>query len=98
VEDCLHPNERGAGTMQATPTQAVSRTSGIVGLIGGLALIIGSFMVWVKLAFDGAAFAEILGIDPSLIQGSGLPDAVTVNGIDRDGKFTLVCGIVAWGR
>lgn len=60
--------------MAASTTHSVSRTSGIVGLIGALALIMGSFMAWAKLSFDG------------------LP-ALTVKGIDRDGKYSLACGV-----
>jgi hypothetical protein len=67
----------------------------IVGGIGALLLIVGSFMTWVTVSLNIDKFAQLLGIDPGLISGSGVGTTTTVSGTEGDGKITLVLGFVA---
>src|SRR3972149_460512 len=58
-----------------------SPTAAIVGIVGAVLAIIGSFLVWAKVSADFG----------SLGQGSV---SVTVKGTEGDGKITLVLGIL----
>lgn len=69
----------------------------ILTAVGGALLILGSVMTWAKAAIDLPAFANALGIDPSLIPASAAAEtskafAGTSSG---DGKVALVCGVIA---
>jgi hypothetical protein len=71
-------------------------TSMILGIVGGIALAIGSFLTWVTVSVDFDKIATALGIDPAQI-----PAAVRAQGTASvtgwkggDGKWTLVAGIV----
>ena len=69
--------------------------AGILGIIGGAMLIVGSFMTWVSVKLDVNAFAELLGVDPSLLTGAGVPTSDSSAGTKTsDGKITLVMGII----
>jgi hypothetical protein len=76
----------------------VERTSkpvaGILGIIGGAVLVVGSILPWAKVSLDLDKFASVLGVDPSLLAGVGAQTSQNVNGLDADGKITLVAGIV----
>jgi hypothetical protein len=67
----------------------------IVGGIGAVLLIVGSFLTWVTVSLNIDKFAQLLGIDPSLISGSGVDTTTTVSGTSGDGKITLVLGLLA---
>ncbi|MEO8476985.1 MAG: hypothetical protein ABI572_08040 [Actinomycetota bacterium] len=67
----------------------------IAGGIGAALLIIGSFLTWVTVSINIDKFAELLGIDPGLISGSGIDTTTTVSGTSGDGKFTLFFGVIA---
>ena len=67
----------------------------ILGGIGALLLIVGSFLTWVTVSINIDKFAELLGIDPGLISGSGIDTTTTVAGTKGDGKFTLSLGVIA---
>ncbi len=67
----------------------------IAGGIGAALLIIGSFLTWVTVSINVDKFAELLGIDPGLISGSGIETTTTVAGTSGDGKFTLFFGVIA---
>jgi hypothetical protein len=67
----------------------------ILGIIGGALLAIGSFLTWVTVTVNVNAFAGLLGVDPSLLTGAGVPSSASNAGIKTsDGKITLVAGIV----
>jgi hypothetical protein len=67
----------------------------IMGIIGGALLIIGSILTWVTVTLDVNAFAELLGVDPTLLEGSGVVPETSNAGIKGNaGKITLVAGIV----
>jgi hypothetical protein len=76
----------------------VERTSkpaaAILGIIGGAVLVIGSVLPWAKVSLDLDKFAQVLGVDPSLMAGLGAQTTQNVGGLDADGTFTLIAGIV----
>lgn len=76
----------------------VERTSkpvaAIVGIVGGAGLVIGSILPWAKVSLDLNEFAKVLGVDPSLMSGLGVQTSQNVGGLDADGTFTLIAGIV----
>jgi hypothetical protein len=75
-------------------------TAAIVGLIGGVILVIGSFLSWVTISFDVDTLAtkvsDALGVP---VSGSELADAglrtQKFGGFDVDGKITLFFGVLA---
>jgi hypothetical protein len=77
----------------ATRDPAV-RSAGVVGIVGGALLVIGSLLDWAKLSIDLGGFAQALGVDPGLLQGSGVETSLSVKGTDADGKITLFIGVI----
>ena len=67
---------------------------GILGIIGGALLVIGSILPWAEVSLDLDAFASVLGVDPSVLAGSGAETSQSIGGLDADGSLTLVAGIV----
>jgi hypothetical protein len=67
----------------------------ILGIIGGAALVIGSFLTWVTVSLDIAKFAQILGVSPAALQGATSSTTFSAAGTHGDGKITLVVGIIA---
>jgi hypothetical protein len=76
----------------------VERTSkpaaAILGIVGGAVLIVGSVLPWAKVSLDLDKFAQVLGVDPSLMAGLGAQTSQSVGGLDADGAVTLIAGIV----
>lgn len=68
----------------------------ILGIVGGLALAIGSFLTWATVSVNFDKVATAVGIDPSLIpediRAQGSVSATGWKG--GDGKWTLVAGVV----
>ena len=67
----------------------------ILGIIGGAALVIGSFLTWVTVSLDIAKFAQILGVDASALQSATGSTTFSAAGTHGDGKITLVVGLIA---
>jgi hypothetical protein len=68
----------------------------ILGIVGGVAMAIGSFLTWATVSVDFDKIATAVGIDPSQI-----PEEIRAQGTVSatgwkagDGKWTLVAGIV----
>lgn len=66
----------------------------ILGLIGGAALVIGSFLTWVTVSLDIQKFAQILGVDPSALAAATGSTTFSAAGTHGDGKITLVMGLL----
>jgi hypothetical protein len=66
----------------------------ILGLLGGLALVIGSFLTWATVSLDIAKFAQLLGVDAAALQGAVSGTSTSVTGTKVDGKITLVLGVL----
>jgi hypothetical protein len=64
--------------------------AGIVAVVGGLLLVIGSVLPWAKVSFDVDAFASLLKVDPSVIQDAALSQSIG----GPDGTLTLIAGIL----
>ena len=73
-----------------------SSTPMIVGIVGGIALAIGSFLNWATVSVNFDKIATALGIDPAQIPaGVRAQGTVSVTGWKSgDGKWTLVAGVV----
>ncbi len=73
-----------------------SSTPMIVGVVGGIALAIGSFLNWATVSVNFDKIATALGIDPAQIPaGVRAQGTVSVTGWKSgDGKWTLVAGVV----
>ncbi len=73
-----------------------STTPMIVGVVGGIALAIGSFLNWATVSVNFDKIATALGIDPAQIPaGVREQGTVSVTGWKSgDGKWTLVAGVV----
>jgi hypothetical protein len=73
-----------------------STTPMIIGIVGGLALAIGSFLNWATVSVNFDKIATALGIDPAQIPaGVRAQGTVSVTGWKSgDGKWTLVAGVV----
>ena len=67
----------------------------ILGIIGGAALVIGSFLTWVTVSLDMRSLAQILGVDPSALQSATGSTTFSAAGTHGDGKITLVVGLIA---
>jgi hypothetical protein len=85
------PNTRGEGCLVESTSKPAAA---VLGIVGGAVLVIGSVLPWAKVSLDLNKFAEVLGVDPSLMAGAGVETSQNVGGLDADGKFTLVAGIV----
>ena len=72
----------------------------IIGIVGGVALAIGSFLNWATVSVNFDKIATALGIDPAQIPaGVRAQGTVSVTGWKSgDGKWTLVAGVVVVGR
>jgi hypothetical protein len=69
--------------------------AGILGIVGGALLLVGSFLTWVTLTLDMAAFAGLLGVDPGQLSAAGVTNSATNTGLKSNaGKITLVAGII----
>jgi hypothetical protein len=69
--------------------------AGILGIVGGALLLVGSFLTWVTLTLDLNAFAGLLGVDPAQLAGAGVTNSATNSGLESNaGKITLVTGII----
>jgi hypothetical protein len=68
----------------------------IIGVVGGIALAIGSFLNWATVSVNFDKIATALGIDPAQIPaGVRAQGTVSVTGWKSgDGKWTLVAGVV----
>ncbi len=73
-----------------------SSTPMIIGIVGGIALAIGSFLNWATVSVNFDKIATALGIDPAQIPaGVRAQGTVSVTGWKSgDGKWTLVAGVV----
>ena len=68
--------------------------AGILGIIGGALLVLGSILPWAKVSIDIERFASVLGVDPAALAGTDVATSQNIGGLDADGAFTLVAGIV----
>lgn len=68
--------------------------AGMLGILGGALLVIGSILPWAKVSIDLDRFASVLGVDPSLLEGAGAETSQSIGGMDADGLWTLVAGII----
>lgn len=68
----------------------------IVGIVGGIALAIGSFLNWATVSVDFDKIATAIGIDPADVPADvRAQGTVSVTGWKGgDGKWTLVAGVV----
>ena len=68
----------------------------ILGILGGIALAIGSFLTWATVSVNFDKIATALGIDPNQIPATVRSQgSVSVVGWDIDeGKWTVVAGII----
>jgi hypothetical protein len=68
----------------------------VIGIVGGVALAIGSFLNWATVSVNFDKIATALGIDPAQIPaGVRAQGTVSVTGWKSgDGKWTLVAGVV----
>ena len=68
----------------------------ILGIVGGIALAIGSFLNWATVSVDFDKIATAIGIDPADVPADvRAQGTVSVTGWDGgDGKWTLVAGVV----
>ena len=73
-----------------------SPTPMIIGIVGGAALAIGSFLNWATVSVNFDKIATALGLDPAQIPaGVRAQGSVSVTGWKSgDGKWTLVAGVV----
>jgi hypothetical protein len=73
-----------------------SSTPMIIGIVGGVALVIGSFLNWATVSVNFDKIATALGLDPAQIPaGVRAQGSVSVTGWKSgDGKWTLVAGVV----
>jgi hypothetical protein len=73
-----------------------SSTPMIIGIVGGVALAIGSFLNWATVSVNFDKIATALGLDPAQIPaGVRAQGSVSVTGWKSgDGKWTLVAGVV----
>jgi hypothetical protein len=73
-----------------------SSTPMILGIVGGVALAIGSFLTWATVSVNFDKIASALGIDPNQIPaGVRAQGTASVTGWKGgDGKWTLVAGVV----
>jgi hypothetical protein len=75
---------------------AKGSAAGVIGVVAGLMLIVGSFMTWATASIDVNAFAEALGLDPTLVVGVLESEtSVSASGMTEgaDGVFTLIAGV-----
>lgn len=66
----------------------------IIGVVGGALLFIGSMLTWATVSLDVPKFAQLLGLDPSTLQGLSAQSSKSVAGTSADGKYTLIAGII----
>ena len=84
----------------AAPIQNVEprppSTPMILGIVGGIALAVGSFLTWATVSVNFDKIATALGIDPAQIPATVRSQgSVSVAGWDVDeGKWTLVAGVI----
>jgi hypothetical protein len=73
-------------------------TAWIVAIVGGALLIVCSFLTWATVSIDEERFAELLGVDVSVIEAAGPAVSESVTGFDgSDGWITLISGAAAIG-
>jgi hypothetical protein len=69
----------------------------IVGIVGAVLLVIGSFLTWATVSIDVAKFASALGVDEATL-GAAItgPTSKAASGLSdgADGIFTLIAGLV----
>jgi hypothetical protein len=68
--------------------------AGILAILGGALLVIGSILPWAKVSIDIDRLASVLGVDPAALAGADLATSQNISGMDADGVFTLIAGIV----
>ncbi len=72
--------------------------AGIVGIVGGAALIIGSLLTWVTLAFDSQRFAQAIAdalhVDVSQLGTVPAVPSSSQAGTASDGRYTIAAGVV----
>jgi hypothetical protein len=67
----------------------------VVGGIGALLLIAGSFMTWATVSISIDKVAQLIGVDPGQIPTAGLPTSASVAGTNGDGRYTIILGVIA---
>jgi len=73
-------------------------TAWIVAIVGGALLIVCSFLTWGTASIDEARFAEILGVDVSLVETLSPDISESVSGTESwEGWATLIAGLAAVG-
>jgi hypothetical protein len=90
MEDSGPIEGEGCGLVEST----TKRVPAVLGIVGGAVLVIGSVLPWAKVSLDLDRFAQLLGVDPSVMAGLGAQTSQNVNGLDADGTMTLIAGIV----
>jgi hypothetical protein len=69
--------------------------AGIMGIVGGALLLLGSFLTWVTLTLDLNAFAGLLHVEPAQLTAVGVTTTTSNAGLKANaGKITLVTGII----
>jgi hypothetical protein len=72
----------------------------IVGIVGAVLLVLGSFLTWATVSIDLAKFASALGVDEATL-GAAItgPTSRSASGLSdgADGIFTLIAGLVVIG-
>jgi hypothetical protein len=72
----------------------------IVGIVGAVLLVLGSFLTWATVSIDLGKFAAALGVDEATL-GAAItgPTSKSASGLSdgADGIFTLIAGLVVVG-
>src|SRR3989442_236723 len=80
--------------MQQVKSDTSAPASVVAGGIGGIVLLVGSFLTWATVSLNVAKFAQLLHVPEASIAAAGASASVNVAGTKADGKYTLVLGIV----
>jgi hypothetical protein len=67
----------------------------LVGGVGALLLIAGSFMTWATVSISIEKLAQLIGVDPGQIPTTGLVRSASVAGTQGDGRYTIILGVIA---
>lgn len=91
MEHFVPSSTEGCGAMDSNSKSP----AGVLGIIGGALLLVGSFLTWVTLTLNVTAFAALLHVDPAQLTGAGVTETTSNTGLKTNaGKITLVAGIV----
>src|SRR3989442_2111504 len=80
--------------MQQVKSDTSAPASVVAGGIGGIVLLVGSFLTWATVSLNVAKFAQLLHVPEASIAAAGASASVNVAGTKADGQYTLVLGIV----